>query len=636
MTITLRLNRNAMSRETENLLSVFALIIPINFIILINHYLFFHGYFSWFTASNLEHVNLLFARHIHYVRAIYVLLVIIGTFTNSSLSNRSENNIIFVILSILTIALFFLGFNSFPLYNLAGYPVIILLMTYSLIKSIRYIQFNSANGGEDKLFGKTKASKESFRLDTAKGPLHITKPEYGIGIEGGAGAGKSVLIKNFLHQAGLKGYGGVLYDFEGDCREPGGAELTRTIMSSIAQYNKGKKQYGSLGFAYMNFGDPSRTVRVNPLSPKYIDSELVLNEFAITLMKNLNPDWLKRTDFWADNAINYAQGILLRLYRDRSLWKYLNVPHLAMICNTDYETVFNWMLQDSSLEKMIMPLHVAWREQAKSQIAGAVSSAALPITKILSPEILYPLSPQSEAEEFDLDITNNEHPVFFSIGTIPKFKFSLGPICSLVLLVCMNNMNRFGKRRSLFVVDELPTIFVPNLDNLPATARKKKVGTILAWQSYSQLENAYGKEKASITRDNLSNQFVGKGRNIESAERIIKYFGKKDIYKESFSQSLSGDSVSYQSTKEDRLQASQIVNQPIGHFTGVLPEGDPPYFHTQFDYFEPKLLNIPVFSKKWNTSNDELDSEMMRKEVEENYIRIEREVNMLLEPYKKV
>ena len=623
-----------MSQEKENYIKLFIIAVPVLLLILFNQWFYFHDYFGLFFSEKVNVTSLAIAKKIHIIKGSYILLIAVASFLTASITDRKSSLLPYVILCMVFVILLFVGFTSIPSYNLYIYPLTIVLSGFFTIKTVQFIK---GEGEEDKesLHAKTKSSNTSFKLATTKGYINITRPEMGIAIEGGAGAGKSVLIKNILSQAGRKGYAGVLYDFEGDCREKGGAELTRTILSSVKKYNSGPKKEGSLGFAYLNFGDPSRTVRVNPLNPRYIESALDLNQFATTLMKNLEPDWLKRTDFWAQNAINYTYGILQRLYNDRSFWNYLTVPHLAMIATYDYETVLNWILQDKSLEKRIMPLYVAYKEQAKSQIAGAVSSAALPIVKLLEPEIFYALSPQEEFEEFDLDITNSEKPVFFSIGTIPKNKHALGPVCSLILLVCMNNMNQFGKRRSLLVVDELSTMFIPNLDEFPATARKKGCSTLLAWQSFKQLEFAYGKEKAMITRDNLSNQFVGKGRNLESAEQIVKFFGKRDVKKQNYSSSDSGDSISFNTTKEEYLQPSDIVNQPIGHFTGVLAEGKPPTFHSQFKNFEPDLVDIPIFSKKWNTTNDELDKEMMKKEVFENYLRIEREVESLLSQYQK-
>jgi hypothetical protein len=45
-------------------------------------------------------------------------------------------------------------------------------------------------------------------------------------------------------------------------------------------------------------------------------------------------------------------------------------------------------------------------------------------------------------------------------------------------------MNQQGKRHSFFLLDEGPTLFIPKLDQLPATARSNKVATIYMAQTF--------------------------------------------------------------------------------------------------------------------------------------------------------
>lgn len=624
-----------MSKEKDAVNDSWMLIIPLIVIVIVNDYLYMNSYFGYNPHPIIIKGSMKAHGMIRIIKLSYLIFIALAAYVNVKVAQKEKDTMAYYLMAIVSSLLFIYGaLPGLPVYQQIGYPVVWIAASIFTYKSMSYVSRGKDLDDGKTIFPKTENKNTGFTFDTKSGPLHLNKPEYGIYFEAGAGGGKSVLIKDMLRQSCEKGYAGVLYDFEGDCTEPGGAELTRTILTSLKKYNQGPKPFGKVSFAYLNFADPTRTVRVNPLSPKYIKSTLDLNEFATTLMTNLEPDWLKKKDFWAGNAINYTYGILVRLYNDPALHKYMTIPHLVAICTKDYEGVFNWILEDKSLERRMMPIYVAWKEDAKSQLAGAVSSAALPITRLLEPEIFWPLSPQSEDETFDLDITNEHHPVFFSVGTVPKNKYALGPVCSLVLLICMNNMNQFGKRRSLFVVDELPTIFIPNLDNLPATARKKGVTTVLSVQSFKQLEYAYSPEKAKITRDNLSNQFIGKTRNDETAKHIINFFGKKDITKESMSTSDSGESYSYQTQKENKLEIDDVLNQPIGHWTGVLADGTPPYFHLQFGYNEPPLDDIPVFARRWQTGEDALDHRLAKTDVLENYNRVLKEIDDLIAPYE--
>lgn len=565
------------------------------------------------------------------IRSIFVIFVALTGLASRRIIEEQKNITVLLILALSSGVLFLLGFTSYLYWNLIIYPLSFFGTAYFVHYLVMYITgFKKELSPGIRAINKGRETSTNFIIPTEKGDLLMPLPTYGSYIEGAAGGGKSVLIEQLINQGVRKNYSLFLYDFEGDVTE-GGAILSRNVYASLINFKN--KHALNTHFAFMNFKDPARSIRCNPLSPKYIKGELDIIEFATTLMTNLNPDWRKKRDFWADNAIAYTIGIIQRLYNDKNLHRFMTIPHLVALCTKSYPSVFKWILDtnDSSLERRIMPLYVAYQEQAKSQIAGAVSSAALPITKLLTKDIFWPLSPEGD-EEFDLDITNKSSPICFCIGTIPSQKYSLGPVVSLIALVCMNNMNQLNKHKSLFILDELPTVTIPNIDFLPATARKKGVCAMFAVQSFKQLEEAYGKEKAEIIRDNLSNQFIFKTNSIETAERMVKIFGKDERYEYSMT---VGDSTSQtrNAKKEDVLQVRDIMTQKPGHCTGSIAGGDPALFHTQFKYFEMEKPELPPFSQFVNTGDTNLDQDLMLDRVEVNYRRIIEEIDELLRPY---
>lgn len=560
------------------------------------------------------------------LRSLFIILVLFSGISNKKRSLNKVNIIRISFFALISSFGFMYGFSSYLYWNLLGYPISFFLMSIFLPRTIYYLQ--SINKKELKTgiegINKGKENLTNFSIPTDKGSMLLPLPTNGTYIEGAAGSGKSVFIEWMIYQAVKKNFSLFLYDFEGNYNE-GGALLTRCVLGSLKKYKKKKKL--STNFAFLNFNDPSRTVRCNPLSPKYIKSELDISEFVTTLMTNLNPDWKKKRDFWADNAINYANGIVLRLWRDESLHKFMTIPHLVSICTKDYELVFKWILssKETDLERQIMPLYVAYKSGASSQIAGAVSSAALPITKLFTKNIFWPLSPLQD-EEFSLDITNKKNPICFCVGMVPNQKFSLGPVVSLIALVCMNNMNQLDKHKSLFILDELATITIPNIEFLPATARKKGVCSIFAVQSFKQLEESYGKDAAEIIRDNLSNQFIFKTNSLGTAKRIVDIFGKSE--KKEYSET-DGDSYSQTLNIREKnvIQPRDIITQQPGHCTGIIAGGDPALFHTQLDYFEIDKPDIPAFSSSINTGSVEQDSEIMNDKVKANFDRINQEID---------
>ena len=71
----------------------------------------------------------------------------------------------------------------------------------------------------------------------------------------------------------------------------------------------------------------------------------------------------------------------------------------------------------------------------------------------------------------------------------------------------MRQMNKPNQQKSVVLLDEAPTIYIPNIEQIPATARSNKIATIFGVQDFSQLVDNYGQDKAQIILANLGNQF---------------------------------------------------------------------------------------------------------------------------------
>lgn len=563
-------------------------------------------------------------------KGAYLIIIALLAYSNPRVKPKPYNKILLLSLAVIFGLIFMIGYVEAKLYyNLIFYPFSFLVVTYALHELIHATTAPLDQSASVLTDVSTANSKTvPFVFQTDKGTLAVPDPTLGFYFEGTAGSGKSVMIENLLYQATHKGYAGVVYDFEGNPLEEDGAVLTRLVFTGLKQ-----ARHVNTRFAFLNCTDLTKTVRCNPLSTKYLTSELDFINAGNTLMKNLEKEWVEKTDFWASNAINIVVGSALKLRKSNPT--FCTIPHLVSFILSDFRAVLNYLATDKELEPWIMPVMSAYKQQANQQTAGVISSSQLPLTKLFTPEIFWVFAPP-ESEEFDLDITNKKDPVFFCIGNNPKQKAALSPVIALVLSTCMEQMNQFDRVKSLFVVDELPTIYIPNLDTLPATARKKGVITTLTVQTFEQLVQANGKVNATIIRDNLSNQFVGKTNSYESADRIAKLFGEYKKTETSYTTSESGESQT-QSIKNERfLQPKDVAQQRTGHWTGFVANGNPPFFHAQFDYFNIKKYTIPPFAQRVNTGNPELDKQTMDKLVRDNFNKIRKDIGDMLAPYMPI
>lgn len=476
-----------------------------------------------------------------------------------------------------------------------------------------------------------------FEFGTEDGNLKVHIPNQNLWVDGGPGSGKTdTFIKSIISQSSQRGYAGVIYDWEGDPSQETNPILAKVAYGSIIKAKKENPNL-KLEFAFINFTDMMRTVRVNVLSEKYFNennASLFIRNLATTLMKNLEPAWKEKTDFWANNAINYVYSVAYLCYKQRD--KGINtLPHVISICLSDCEQVFQWIDQDDEIKKTMASMLTAWKNNATQQTAGAVSSAQLPLSLLNNRYIFWVLSPKVK-EEFSLDVTNKEKPVLLCIGNAPSLREAISPAISCIFNILMGQMNQAGKANSILCIDEFPTINLFGIDHFSSTARKHYVSTIFALQNYEQAVRDYGDKSASILKGNCGSQFYGMTGNLKTAKEVQDLFGDNKQLSESFSEQDSGSGSRSESLQREKIiNARDVAGQPTGHFVGKIANGKPPYFNTQFDRWFGESCEIPPFAKTVNTGDEAKDRIIMEEVVKKNYERIERETKELLDKVLK-
>lgn len=538
---------------------------------------------------------------------------------------------------VLAIALI-LGFsNVLSWYNLLVFPIVFIGFTILVIQTAGF--YLKRHVVSDKsIFGISHEKSEFyFDFETVEGNLRIHKPQQNLYIDGGPGSGKSESwIKGIIYQCAERNYAGFVYDWEGDPTKPGSPILSRIAYGSIEYFKR--KNVPTPAFAFINFVDMSRTVRVNVLSEKYVpkgSESLFIRNIATTLMKNLESSWKEKTDFWANNAINYVYSIAYKCYKERA--KGIGtLPHVIAFALSDSDLVFKWLSEDAEIALNMSSMLTAWRLGAQQQTAGAVSSAQTPLVLLNNKYIFWVLSPLPE-EEYSLDITNPDHPTLLCIGNAPSIKEAVSPPVSCIASVVMSQMNNPGKQKSVFMMDEFPTVNLQGIDVFIGTARKHNVATILAVQDFNQAIRDYGEKSANILRSSCGSQAYGMTGNEKTAKDLENLLGETKEAQESFSHQESGTgSMTESLQKEKVVKAREVAGQSVGHFIGKVAGGKPPYFNTQFNMCKFIDKDIPAFSKPVNLGDgkEELEYDIMEEIVSQHYLSIISKVNAILEDVK--
>lgn len=116
------------------------------------------------------------------------------------------------------------------------------------------------------------------------GWINVVNPFRATIVLGTPGSGKSyAVVNNFLKQQIEKGFALYCYDFKF-------ADLSTIVYN---HFLKNKKKYPvGARFYVINFDDPKRSHRCNPIAPAFMTDIADAYESAYTIMLNLNKTWV--------------------------------------------------------------------------------------------------------------------------------------------------------------------------------------------------------------------------------------------------------------------------------------------------------------------------------------------------------
>lgn len=522
--------------------------------------------------------------------------------------------------------IYFYGYGTNEVYGLYIYPIGFLLTFIGFPMAVANF-INPVKETEKPIGINRKHDKDSLPVETDKeGILWVVNPNAGVWVEGGAGSGKtySTIVPSIVEFV-KQGRAGVLYDLEGDLTQKDGATLTRVVYTAL------HKSKSDVKFAFINMTDLARTVKVNPISPKYIKSYTHALEISNAIMLNLNKEWSQPSQrFWAENGINAFAGTIWHFVTKKP--DMATIPHVVEFLTRDFKNSMLILAQDKEVLPYIRPVLAPFLKQnAGGQAAGAESTTQFSMAKLRTKECYYVLSP-TEDEEMGLDITNEENPIILCLGSNKPMEMSTIPILGSIMQVCRMNMNQGGKRKSFFMVDELPTIYIDKLERLPAEARKHGVSTFLALQTFAQLEESYGREKARIIQDNCANLFIGK-TSVESADKIVRMMGEYEKNDQSYSYTDSSNTTSVRKQFDKLVRINDITGQSPGHFTGAIGGGKPSFFSTQLKGLDYETIDIPAFNPELMRNGVELTEQEKNEIVNNKFESITEDIDLYISSY---
>ena len=456
-----------------------------------------------------------------------------------------------------------------------------------------------------------------------KGWINVVNPFRASIVLGTPGSGKSyAVVNNFIKQMIEKGYSAYIYDF-------------KSPDLSIIAYNHLKKHLKAYGktppkFYMINFDDPERSHRCNPIHPNFMSDIADAYESAYTIMLNLNKSWVqKQGDFFVESPIVLFAAIIwfLRIYKDG---EYCTFPHAIEFLCRRYEDIFPILTSYPDLENYLSPFMDAWLGGAAEQLAGQIASAKIPLSRMISPQLYWVMT----GNDFTLDINNPKEPKILCVGNNPDRQNIYGAALGLYNSRIVKLINKKGMLKSGVIIDELPTIYFKGLDNLIATARSNKVAVCLGFQDFSQLERDYGKPEAAVVMNTVGNIFSGQVVG-STAKTLSERFGKVLQKRQSISINRQDVSQSINTQMDSLIPPSKISTLTQGFFVGAVSDNlteriDQKIFHAEIVVDSKKVDDemkayepIPILT---DFKDPTPDKRQMKADIQANYDKVKQDV----------
>ena len=459
-----------------------------------------------------------------------------------------------------------------------------------------------------------------------KGWINVVNPFRASMVLGTPGSGKSyAIVNNYIKQQIEKGFAMYIYDY----KFPDLSEIAYNHLLNHLDAYKVKPQ-----FFVINFDDPRRSHRCNPIKPAFMTDISDAYESAYTIMLNLNRSWIqKQGDFFVESPIILLAAIIwfLKIYENG---KYCTFPHAIEFLNRPYAQIFPILTSYDELANYLSPFMDAWEGGAQDQLQGQIASAKIPLSRMISPALYWVMT----GDDFLLDINNPNEPKVLVVGNNPDRQNIYSAALGLYNSRIVKLINKKKQLKSSVIIDELPTIYFRGLDNLIATARSNKVAVCLGFQDFSQLTRDYGDKESKVIQNTVGNVFSGQVVG-ETAKTLSERFGKVLQQRQSMTINRNDKSTSISTQMDSLILASKISNLTQGMFVGAVSDNfderiEQKIFHAEIIVNSAKVSAeikayqpIPVIVDFINEDG----SDNLEETIKFNYRKVKLEIRSLVD-----
>ncbi|MEC4804081.1 MAG: type IV secretion system DNA-binding domain-containing protein [Jaaginema sp. PMC 1079.18] len=231
-------------------------------------------------------------------------------------------------------------------------------------------------------------------------------------------------------------------------------------------------------------------------------------------------------------------------------------------------------------------------KDSEKTVAGIIGTAQKTFQRFVKKEFIGAFCGRTT---LPLDIEGKQLVIF---GLDRNNRDIVGPLLASILHTFVTrNVSRTEPRSDpmVCVLDEIPTIFLPQLVKWLNENREDGFVGILGYQNIGQMEKAYGKELTRAIIGGTATKFIFNPQDYESAKYFADYLGEQDIEYQSKSRSFGKNSrsrsISNQRQKRYLIEPAQLLKMETGQAVIINPamgEGGEAYIPIQQKIKVPK------------------------------------------------
>jgi type IV secretory pathway TraG/TraD family ATPase VirD4 len=207
---------------------------------------------------------------------------------------------------------------------------------------------------------------------------------------------------------------------------------------------------------------------------------------------------------------------------------------------------------------------------SEKTVAGIAGTASLMFTRFMKKNTLGCFVGKTT---LPLEIKGKQMIIF---GLDRERRDAVGPLlCSILHMTVARAIAKKRFDPLIVVLDEVPSLYLPDLFKWLNESRSEGFCGILGWQNMGQLEKYYGKEVAKTMLGACGTKFIFNPGEEESARLFSAYLGDEEIKYKQKSKSTGGGktstSVSDQEKTRKLFEPAQFLKLPAGKCIFINP-----------------------------------------------------------------